>query len=281
MAPPPAMQRKTIRRAVIAIAILTVATLSVARLSMLPGVLGLGLAAGNERRQPVDIALTFLRHVLLRPRLKVLRLRLKVLRLRLMLLRLKMLRLLLLFARVKRLTLRRIGLAGLGLFVAVVVAVVGAAATRLLLIIRLALAQLFLCGGDQTEIMFGVLVIIFRRDRISGALRVAGKLEIFFRDVRGRATNFDVLAVRFVHPRERILVMMTTFAIATAHPFILTVSHDSLFRQPLLCNGRTAAASLLTVCRHLKFNPNTTAPTPLPQHHCPKARLPPRRGPPV
>ncbi|MFZ0609031.1 MAG: hypothetical protein WAM75_15305, partial [Xanthobacteraceae bacterium] len=71
-------------------------------------------------------------------------------------------------------------------------------------------------------------------------------------------------------PRQRILVvMMTAFTtIATAHPLIvvLTVSHDSLFRQPLLCSGTSAAASPFTVCRHLKFNLNTIAKT-----DCPKS----------
>ncbi|MGC1778314.1 MAG: hypothetical protein WBB34_10230 [Xanthobacteraceae bacterium] len=66
-------------------------------------------------------------------------------------------------------------------------------------------------------------------------------------------------------------MMMTTFTtIATAHPLIvvvvvLTVSHDSLFRQPLICSGTTAAASLFAVCRHLKFYLNT-----MPKNECPK-----------
>jgi hypothetical protein len=30
---------------------------------------------------------------------------------------------------------------------------------------------------------------------------------------------------------------MTTFAVATAHSLVLTVSHDLLFRQPLGCDG--------------------------------------------
>lgn len=180
---PPAMQRKAIRRAFVAV--LPVAVLSVTTLA----VLGLPLAASDERRQPIDIALAFLGWLLLRPRLKALRLLWLLLRLEMLLLRL------LLFARVERLRLRRIGLADLRLFVAVVVAVIGGIAARLLLEIGLGLSQLFLRGGDQTEVMLGMLIVIFGGDRISGTLRVAGKLEIFFRDVRGRATNFYVLAV--------------------------------------------------------------------------------------
>jgi hypothetical protein len=70
------------------------------------------------------------------------------------------------------------------LAVAVVVAVVGRHAATLLfaalLVIRLALAELLLRGCDQAEIMLGVLVVILRRYRISGTLRIAGKLKIFF-----------------------------------------------------------------------------------------------------
>lgn len=180
---PPAMQRKAIRRAIVAV--LSASVLPVAALDRL----GLPLAAGNKRRQPVDVALAFLWWLLLlQPRLKVLRLWL--------LLRLEMLRLMLLFARIEGLGLRRIGLADLRLFVAVVVAVIGGTgAARLLLEVGLGLSQLFLRGGNQAEIMLGMLIVILGGDRISGALRVTGKLEIFFRDVRGRATDFYVLAV--------------------------------------------------------------------------------------
>ena len=76
----------------------------------------------------------------------------------------------LLFARrVERLGLRRIGFADLRLLVAVVITLVGVTAARLLLleIGGLALAKLFLRGRDQTEVMLGVLVIIFRRDGVA------------------------------------------------------------------------------------------------------------------
>ena len=119
----------------------------------------------------------------------MLRLLLRLVLLRLM--RLIVLRLMLIMLRlalVKRLRLRRVGLARLRLIIAVIVAVVGhiaahSAARLLLLKIRLILAKLFLRGGDQTKIMFGVLIIIFGGNRISGALRVAGELEVFFGNV--------------------------------------------------------------------------------------------------
>jgi hypothetical protein len=187
-----------------------------------------------------------LRHVLLlraRLVLRLLRLVLRLVVLRLIMLRLVMLRLVMLrlivllpVARIKRL-LRRVRLAHLRLIAVVVVTIVGKivvhpAARRLLLLeIGLTLPELFLCRGDQAEIMFGVLIIMLGGDRISGALRVARELEIFFRDVGRRAPYFYVLPIRLVQSRQRILVM-TAFAITTAHALVLTVSHVLQFRQP-------------------------------------------------
>jgi hypothetical protein len=220
------------------------------------------LPAGDERRQPLDIAIV-IRRDMLRPRLElrlwlmlrrlvllrlvVLRLilRLVVLRLIIMLIMLRLI--MLLFARIDSLRLaRREWLAGQArlIIVTVVITVIGRiiarAAAGLLLGKRLTLAKLFLRGGDQAEIMLGVLIIIFRGDRISGTLRIAGELEIFFGDVRRRSPNFYVLPIGLVHSGQRILVMMmmtTTAAalttIATAHTLVvLTVSHGLLFCQP-------------------------------------------------
>jgi hypothetical protein len=41
-----------------------------------------------------------------------------------------------------------------------------------------------------------------------------------------------------------MVMMAATFAVATPHALVLTVSHDLLFRQPLICGGTNAAASL-------------------------------------
>jgi len=134
--------------------------------------------------------------------------------------------------------------------VTVVVAVIGrwvaAIVAGLLLEIGLRLAELFLRRGDQTEVMFSVLIIIFGGNGISRTLRVAGKLEIFFGDVGRRAADFYVLPVGFVNSRQRILVMATTLTITTAHTLVvvLTVSHDLLFRQPLNLRRMDTAASL-------------------------------------
>src|SRR5580700_10746971 len=108
--------------------------------------------------------------------------------------------------------------------IALIIAVVGkvAALVAALLIIGLALPKLLLRRGDQPEIMLGVLIIVFGRDRISGTLRVAGKLKIFFGHMGGGSANFHVRPVGLVHARQWILVM-TTFAVATAHSLVLTV----------------------------------------------------------
>ena len=85
-----------------------------------------------------------------------------------------------LLLRKERLLLRSIGLAGhlrlvIVLVVAVVVGKIAAHVTAgLLLEKRLGLAKLFLRGGDQAKIMFGVLIIIFAGDRVPGALRITG-----------------------------------------------------------------------------------------------------------
>src|SRR6201999_1337618 len=117
--------------------------------------------------------------------------------------------------------------------VAVVIAFVGGATALVaLLIIGLGLAELFLGGGNQPEIMLGVLIIVLGRDRVAGALPIARELQILFRDMRRRAADFHVRSVGLVHARQWILVV-TTFAVATAHSLVLTVSHDLLSRQPL------------------------------------------------
>src|ERR1700731_5181024 len=71
--------------------------------------------------------------------------------------------------------------------------------------LRLVLTELFLGSGDQTEIMLGMLVVIFGGYRISGRARVARQLHIFFSDVRCGAANLDVGPVGFEHPGHRIL----------------------------------------------------------------------------
>ena len=45
--------------------------------------------------------------------------------------------------------------------------------------VRIVLPELLLRRRDQAEIVLGVLIVIFGRDRIAGGLRVARKLKYF------------------------------------------------------------------------------------------------------
>ena len=66
---------------------------------------------------------------------------------------------------------------------------------RLLIVVGVLLTKLFLRGRNKTKIMFGVLVVVLGGNWIAGALGVARKLDIFFRNVRSSAANFDIRAV--------------------------------------------------------------------------------------
>jgi len=111
------------------------------------------------------------------------------------------------------------------------------ATLRTRLEIRVLLTELLLRGCDQAEIMFGVLEIIFSRDRISGRLGIACKLEIFVGDVIGRSANLHIRAIRLINARERILIAPVVLLItAPAHTLVvvmmlLTVSHGLLFND--------------------------------------------------
>jgi hypothetical protein len=181
--PAPAVQWEAVRRTVVAIlaALIVLPVRTVRPIRPLPLLRRrLRLAARDEGRQPFDVFVIGRLEVLvpgLVVRLLRLLLRLLVLRrllvvLRLLIVgRLGLLRLLLL-ARIVGLLLWRERLAAHGrlVIVAVVKRVVGviAALLRLLLIEgRLGLPKVFLRGGDQAEIMLGVLVVVFCRDRIS------------------------------------------------------------------------------------------------------------------
>jgi len=222
MPPSSPVQRKAILRSVITVRAILPMRPVVAVLRLL-----LRLSASDEGRQAVDVGLVFRTRMLLRPRLKLL----------LMLLRLIVLLVVVLLARIVWLRLawgERLA-ADMGLLaIALVVAVIGSAhlAGLLLLIIGLTLPELLLRCSDDTEIVLGVLIVIFRCNRIPGALRVTGKLKILFGDMGRRTANFYVRPARFVHSRQWILMMVSTFAVATAHAFVLTVSHGLLFRQP-------------------------------------------------
>jgi hypothetical protein len=185
--PAPAVQWEAIRRTVVAIlaALIVLPIRTVRRIGPLRPLpllrRRLRLAASDEGRQPFDVfvigrlevlvpGLVVLLWLWLLMRLLVLRRLLVVLRL-LILRRLVLLRRLLLALIVWLLLWReRLAAHGRLVIIAVVKRVVGviAALLRLLLIEgRLGLPKVFLRGGDQAKIMFGVLVIVFCRDRIA------------------------------------------------------------------------------------------------------------------
>jgi hypothetical protein len=99
----------------------------------------------------------------------------------------------------------------------------------LLVVVRVLLTELFLRRGDQAEVVLGVLIIILGSHRVARPLRVTCKLNVFFRDMRSGAADFNVGTVRLVNAREGIL----TFAVVASPPHaLLTISHDVPVRRP-------------------------------------------------
>jgi hypothetical protein len=258
MAPAATVQREAVTAATAVIAVGIALRLILLRLRLLR------LAAGNKGRQAVNILIAARWRRLQRPRLKMLLLRLMLLRLTLWFAPIELLRL----ARRKRFT----GQMRLLVVVAVKPVVAGIAAhlaLLLLLVIGLALPVLLLRGGNQTEIVLGVLVVILGGDRIAGTLRIAGELQVLFGDVGGRAANFHIRSIGLVHAGQWILVMMTTFAVATPHALVLTVSHGLLFANPVLrrrdCRRFSPKLSLRITNRQLRSAAcRRKAPTALP-----------------
>jgi hypothetical protein len=79
-------------------------------------------------------------------------------------------------------------------------------------------------GRNQSEVMFRVLQIIFRRYWISTRMSVPCELEIFLRNVMRVAAYFHIRPVRLIGSRQRIGAAPIVCRPA-AHPFILTWSH--------------------------------------------------------
>ena len=121
----------------------------------------------------------------------------------------------------------------------VVVAVVETVVARALRLVlatgemRVVLAELLLRHRDHAVIVLGMLVVIFRGDRITRGLRVARELNVFFRDVRRISANFHIGPVRFVDAHHRI-VILAMVVVASAHALVLTVSHDSPVANPFI-----------------------------------------------
>lgn len=99
----------------------------------------------------------------------------------------------------------------------------------LLIVVRVLLTKLLLRRGDQAKVVLGVLIIILGGHRVARPLRVTRELDVFFRDMRSGAADFDVGTVRLVNAREGIL----TLAVVASSPHaLLTVSHVVPVRRP-------------------------------------------------
>src|SRR6202035_4884783 len=92
----------------------------------------------------------------------------------------------------------------------------------------------------------------------AGTLRIARELKIFFGNVRRGAADLDVGAVRFEHPGHRILAL----AVASAHPLVLTVSHDSP-AATLRCDGLSPSC-FLKLSASSSFFASSSGPAPPP-----------------
>ena len=107
--------------------------------------------------------------------------------------------------------------------IAVIVQIILILAGRALLT-ALCLRLCSLRSGNKPKVMFGVLQIILRCDRISACVSISCKLEVFFRDVMRVAAYFDVWSIRFIGSRQRIGPSPIVRRPAT-HPLVLTWSH--------------------------------------------------------
>ena len=76
-------------------------------------------------------------------------------------------------------------------------------------------------GGDQSEIVFGVLKIVLGGDRVVACVCVARQLKVFFRHMLRRAANSDVRAVRVIRTRQWV-GLTTAVVLAAANSVILT-----------------------------------------------------------
>jgi hypothetical protein len=88
-------------------------------------------------------------------------------------------------------------------------------AVRLLLLLLLILLHLGLLGGQDAEVMLGVLQIVLCHHAIAGRVRVARKLKILLVDMCRRAANLYLRPVR-VERAVRIVTAASTTAAAMA-----------------------------------------------------------------
>ena len=76
-------------------------------------------------------------------------------------------------------------------------------------------------GGDQSEIVFGVLKIVLRGDGVAARVSVARQLKVSFSHMQRTATNSDVGAVRVIRTSQGV-GFATAICLAAATSVILT-----------------------------------------------------------
>ena len=81
------------------------------------------------------------------------------------------------------------------------------AGRRRRLVVGVLRPELLLRRGNHAQIVLGMLEMVFRRDRIAGALGVAGELQIFLGDVVSGSADLHLGAVQFVDPGQRIVMV--------------------------------------------------------------------------
>ncbi len=82
-------------------------------------------------------------------------------------------------------------------------------------------------GGDEAEIVLGVLQVVLGRDRIAAGVGIARELQVLLGDVVGVAADLHVGPVRFIRTGQRIGAPPIVGGAVAAHPLIvvLTRSH--------------------------------------------------------
>src|SRR5262245_60519163 len=83
-------------------------------------------------------------------------------------------------------------------------------------------AHLRLRGHDDAIVVLGVLEIALGRNHVAGRERIAGERHVFLGDMRRRAPDLHVGAVRFVVPRQWILGLA---AAASSPAILLSLPH--------------------------------------------------------
>ena len=84
-------------------------------------------------------------------------------------------------------------------------------------------------GGDEAEIVLGVLQVVLGRDRIAAGVGIARELQILFGDMVGVAADLHVRPIRFVRTGQRIGPTPIVGGPVAAHPLVLLTRSHRMF----------------------------------------------------